>query len=39
MNRAAAIAVVLFVLMLLVTVVSFRTILATEFSGPRKRRR
>jgi multiple sugar transport system permease protein len=37
-NRAAAIAVILFTLMLLVTVVSFRTILASEF-GERRRRR
>lgn len=37
-NRAAAIAVILFTLMLLVTIVSFKTILAGEF-GDRKRAR
>ena len=39
MNRAAAIAVILFALMLLVTIVSFRTILASEFGNRRRRRR
>jgi multiple sugar transport system permease protein len=38
-NRAAAIAVILFTLMLLVTIVSFRTILASEFGERRRRRR
>jgi ABC-type sugar transport system permease subunit len=37
-NRAAAIAVILFTLMLLVTVASFRTILASEFTGRRRKR-
>ena len=36
MNRAAAIAVILFTLMLLVTVASFRTILAREFGARRR---
>jgi ABC-type sugar transport system permease subunit len=38
-NRAAAIAVILFTLMLVVTLVSFRTILASEFGERRRRRR
>jgi len=38
MNEAAAIAVVLFVLMLFVTYASFKTILASEFGGRRRRR-
>lgn len=38
-NRAAAIAVILFTLMLVVTIVSFKTILASEFQDRRRARR
>lgn len=38
-NRAAAIAVILFTLMLLVTIASFKTILASEFQDRRRARR